>query len=88
MAFTFNWAGVNINPIQGGSHNYEKTLRDDYAALGNFMRGYEQRKANQEYADMLKEFENPNTKAKILEIKAEIARLEKRNEEIKAQIGG
>ena len=87
MAFTFNWAGFNP-VIQGGSHNYEKTLRDDYAALGNFMRGYEQRKANQEYADMLKEFENPNTKAKILEIKAEIARLEKRNEEIKKQIGG
>lgn len=88
MAFTFNWAGVNINPIQGGSNNYQQTIRNDAANWGGAVRGYEQRKANQEYADMLKEFDNPNTKAKILEIKAEIARLEKRNEEIKAQIGG
>lgn len=88
MAFTFNWAGINAPAIQGGSNNYQQAIRNDAASWGGAVRGYEQRKANQEYADMLKEFENPNTKAKILEIKAEIARLEKRNEEIKAQIGG
>lgn len=82
MAFTFNWAGVNINPIQGGSHNYEKTLREDYAALGNFMRGYEQRKANQEYATIL------DKQHRMAEIQGRIKQLEARNDEIRKQIQG
>lgn len=88
MAFTFNWAGVNINPIQGGSNNYQQTIRNDAANWGNALRGYEQRKASQEYADILKGFNNPNNATRILELEAEIKRLEQRNEEIKAQLGG
>ena len=88
MAFTFNWAGINAPAIQGGSNNYQQAIRNDAASWGDAARGYKINQANKEYADLLKEFENPNTKAKILEIKAEIARLEKRNEEIKQQIGG
>lgn len=88
MAFTFNWAGVDVPTIQGGSNNYQQTIRNDAASWGNALRGYEQRKANQEYADMLKGFNNPNTAAKIAELQAELARLEQRNEAIKAQLGG
>ena len=88
MAFTFNWAGVNIPTVQGGTNNYQQTIRNDAAHWGNALRGYEQRKANQEYADILNGFNNPNTSAKIAELQAELARLEQRNEEIKAQIGG
>ena len=45
MAFTFNWAGVNTPQIQGGSRNYQQTIRSDAQAAGNLVRGYEQRKA-------------------------------------------
>lgn len=88
MAFTFNWAGVNVPTIQGGSNYFQRLAREDGASWGNAVRGYEQRKASQEYADILKGFNNPNTSAKIAELQAELARLEQRNEEIKAQLGG
>ena len=49
MAFTFNWAGVNVSPI---SVRYD----DMSGAAGNFgtaARGSEIRDANKEYAGML-----------------------------------
>lgn len=88
MAFTFNWAGVNIPTVQGGNNDFQRLAREDGASWGNAVRGYEQRKASQEYADILKGFNNPNTAAKIAELQSELARLEQRNEEIKAQLGG
>lgn len=87
MAFTFNWAGVQgVNPIAVADRT--NLVRDDAANFGSAVRGYEQRKASQEYADILKGFNNPNTSAKIAELQAELARLEQRNEAIKAQLGG
>lgn len=88
MAFTFNWAGINVPVIQGGNRDYQQTIRADAANAGNAVRGYEQKKADWKYADILKGFNNPNTSAKIAELQAELARLEQRNEAIKAQIGG
>lgn len=80
MGFTFNWAGVNVPQIQGGSRNYQQTIRSDAQAAGNMVRGYEQRKAAQEYADILGGNAN-----EVASIKAEIARLEQRNAELEAQ---
>lgn len=82
MAFTFNWAGVNINPIQGGSKNYQQTIRNDAANWGGAVRGYEQRKANQEYATIL------DKQHRMAEIQGRIKQLEARNAEIRNQIQG
>lgn len=81
MGFSFNWAGVNVPQIQGGSRNYQQTIRSDAQAAGNMVRGYEQRKAAQEYADILGGNAN-----EVASIKAEIARLEQRNAELEAQV--
>ena len=88
MSFTFNWAGVDVPVIQGGSNDYQKTIRADAANAGSFARGYEQRKADREYADMLGSYKSTDVKTKVLEMKAEIARLEQRNQEIRKQLGG
>lgn len=86
MSFTFNWTGVHVNPIQVKDRSQQ--VREDAGNWGKAVRGYQVAKANDEYADMLKEYDNPSNKVQIMELKAEIARLEKRNEEIKAQLGG
>ena len=81
MAFTFNWArGQSIPTIKGGDNSYQQTIRNDAATWGNALRGYETRKANQEYADML-----GGNVSEIAAIKAEIAALEKRNAELASQ---
>lgn len=81
MAFTFNWArGQSIPTIKGGDRSYQQTIRNDAANWGNALRGYETRKANQEYADML-----GGNASEIASIKAEIARLEQRNAELASQ---
>lgn len=82
MAFTFNWArGQSIPTIKGGDRSYQQTIRNDAANWGSALRGYETRKANQEYADML----GANA-SDIAAIKAEIAALEKRNAELASQV--
>lgn len=88
MAFTFNWAGISVPDIKGGSNDYQKQIREDAANWGNAVRGYERKQADKEYADLLNEYSAPENATKLLQLKAEIARLEKRNEEIKAQLGG
>lgn len=81
MAFTFNWArGQSIPTIKGGDRSYQQTIRNDAANWGSALRGYETRKANQEYADML-----GGNVSEIAAIKAEIAALEKRNAELASQ---
>ena len=81
MAFTFNWArGQYIPTIKGGDNSYQQTIRNDAANWGSALRGYETRKANQEYADML-----GGNVSEIAAIKAEIVALEKRNAELASQ---
>ena len=81
MAFTFNWArGQSIPTIKGGDRSYQQTIRNDAANWGSALRGYETRKANQEYADML-----GGNVSEIASIKEEIAALEKRNAELASQ---
>ena len=81
MAFTFNWAsGPSVPVIKGGDRSYQDRVRTDAANYGSALRGYETRKANQEYADML-----GGNASEIASIKAEIASLERRNAELASQ---
>lgn len=92
MAFTFNWAsGPSVPVIKGGDRSYQDRARVDAANYGSALRGYETRKANQEYADLVNGFRQTDVKAlagNLESIKAEIARLEQRNAEIRSIIGG
>ena len=82
MAFTFNWTGFATPEIRGGSNDYQRTIREDSSNFGGALRGYEVKKANQEYADIL------DSKAKIQTISARIAQLEQRNAELRSQLQG
>lgn len=82
MAFTFNWTGFSTPEIRGGSNDYQRTIREDSSNFGGALRGYEIKKANQEYADIL------DSKAKIQTITARIAQLEQRNAELRNQLQG
>lgn len=82
MAFTFNWAGINAPAIQGGSNNYQQSIRNDAASWGDAARGYKINQANKEYADLL------NKQYRMSEIQGRIKQLEQRNAEIRQQIQG
>lgn len=82
MAFTFNWTGFSTPEIRGGSNDYQRTIREDSSNFGGALRGYEVKKANQEYADIL------DKKGRISTISARIAQLEQRNAELRSQLQG
>ena len=82
MAFTFNWTGFSTPEIRGGSNDYQRTIREDSSNFGGALRGYEVKKANQEYADIL------DKKGKSSTISARIAQLEQRNAELRSQLQG
>lgn len=84
MAFSFNWAGVNIQPIQ--PKDTMEQARVDAANIGSAIRGYEVRQANREYADII-EGRNKSL-ARMDEISNRIAQLQRRNEEIRSQLAG
>jgi hypothetical protein len=83
MAFTFNWAGLNVPVIQGGNRDYQQTIRADAANAGNAVRGYEQKKANWDYAHLLDNYSKGNPR--IAEIENEIAQLQAQNAELEKQ---
>lgn len=79
MAFSFNWAGVNIPKIDA----QPKSAANEIAAnLGKAQWGSVVRDANNEYADMLAS--GGSVAEEVRKIQAEIARLEARNDEIRA----
>lgn len=79
MAFSFNWAGVNIPKIDA----QPKGAANEIAAnLGMAQWGSVVRDANEEYADMLAS--GGSVAEEVRRIQAEIARLEARNSEIRA----
>lgn len=84
MAFSFNWAGLNVPQIQ--PKDTMEQARADAANLGAAVRGYEVRKANREYADII-EGRNKSL-ARMDEISNRIAQLQRRNEEIRSQLAG
>lgn len=85
MGFSFNWAGVNIPTIQGGNRNYQNTVRQDAAAAGNALRGYDRMQADKEYAGIIGEAQGASPD--VAGIKAEIGRLKARNAEIAKILG-
>ena len=84
MGFSFNWAGVNIPQIQ--PKDTTETAMRDADNLGRALRGYEVKQANTEYANLISSRNEALTK--MDEISNRIAQLQKRNEEIKAELAG
>lgn len=82
MAFTFNWAGTNIPTItvKDTSAQNEKNAE----LLGKFAAGYERKKADEEYANMLTDRDNAMNK--MASIKQQIAQLQQRNAVIRQQL--
>lgn len=84
MAFTFNWAGLTIPQIQ--PKDTMEQARTDAANLGSAIRGFETRKANREYADIING--RDEALARMTEIGKRISQLQARNTEIRAQLDG
>lgn len=85
MAFSFNWAGTSIPQI---NPNQSRQAYDDAANIGQALAGYRRHDANRKYRDLLDEYgrssaENP----KVAELRARLAQLERRQQEIKGIIG-
>ena len=80
MAFTFNWAGLQVPQMQR-KDNMPAAV-EAAGEFGRAVKGYEKREADKEYMDILGESVE-DTQA----IEAEIARLENRNAEIRKQLG-
>ena len=79
MAFSFNWAGIDIPQLQVKDRWEE--AREDAATLGKALRGYEKREADREYAGLI---ERRNSELERMDgISARIASLQKRNGEIR-----
>ena len=85
MAFSFNWAGLQVPQA-----TFTKAVDDPEfgANLGRAARGYENRQAAKEYARKIDQFRQSRTAdasdkaSRIAAIKAEIAKLQAENESI------
>ena len=86
MAFTFNWAGLSVPSIQ--VNNNSQNVRTDAANWGGAVRGYNNWKADQEYADIAKEYRGKvdSANSDLASMKAEVQRLRARNDVIRAQL--
>lgn len=84
MAFSFNWAGLNVPQIQ--AKDTTQQAYTDASNLGKALRGYEVREANREYADIVNA--RNDTLTRMGEISKRLAELQKRREEIRSQLYG
>lgn len=88
MAFSFNWAGLNVPTV-----DYFDAVKDKEfgANLGKAARGYEDRSAAKDYAEKIRTYRMGQNAAKntdaarIAEIKQQIAELKQQNAAIDAQ---
>lgn len=91
MAFSFNWAGVNVPQIQ--VRNQWAEAREDARALGVGARGaqnmLDRREAEREYAGILDGYTGPSTDrgAEYRALQQELASLKARNAEIARKLG-
>lgn len=79
MAFTFNWAGVHVDPIN-------VKYGDPTQAAGNFGRalaGYERKLADREYADLVES--DDRARARLAEIDSELTFLRGRLDSLQYQ---
>ena len=84
MAFSFNWAGTNVNQIDP---QYSRQSYDDAKNLGEAAAGLRKRIGMSKYADLIRNGSGSND-ARIAEIQAEISRLEARNKELQSLATG
>lgn len=91
MAFSFNWAGVNVPQIQ--VKNQWAEAREDARALGAGAAGaqkwLDKREADREYADILNGYDGPSTDRgpEYRALQQELASLKARNAEIARRLG-
>lgn len=91
MAFSFNWAGVNVPQIQ--VKNQWAEAREDARALGAGARGaqnmIDRREADREYAGILDGYAGPSTDRgpEYRALQQELASLKARNAEIARRLG-
>lgn len=91
MAFSFNWAGVNVPQIQ--VKNQWAEAREDARALGAGARGaqnmIDRREADREYAGILDGYAGPSTDRgpEYRALQQELASLKARNAEIARKLG-
>lgn len=88
MSFTFNWAGVQV-PVAETKNNMKQSITD----AGNFgraARGFVVDQADKEYQGILNDYtQNQELSRRNVEaLRAELAQLKARNEEIRQLIGG
>ena len=89
MAFSFNWAGLQVPQAK-----FTKAIEDEEFGknLGLAARGYENRQAAKEYARKIDQFRQgraadaSDKASRIAAIKAEIAKLETENESIEKKL--
>lgn len=84
MSFSFNWSGLSIPQISGGDTT--QMAAQSGALFGSAARGADRMIADREYAGILRG--NSESTARIAELKAELSRLQSRNEEIRALMEG
>lgn len=87
MAFSFNWAGLSI-PTVNRIEN-EVDMGEVGRNLGTAMRGYQNRRAADDYADLIDKYRNGASAdtGRAEQIRAEIARLEAENAHLADFIG-
>lgn len=78
MAFSFNWAGTNINQI---NPQISRQAYEDARNLGAAAAGARRMIGMHKYADLIRQASGGNA-SRIAEIQAEISRLEARNKEL------
>ena len=87
MSFSFNWAGVQVPQASTeGNAAVQNRTRADAGAWGAAARGYERSVADREYGDLLSKYQGIDT-GRVQALKADLARLKARNEEIRKQLG-
>ena len=86
MGFSVNGAGLNVPQIK--TYDSSANVRNDMQNIASAVRGYERKEANNQYADMIRDYSQTrdSSLAEIDSIKAEISRLQARNEQIQAEL--
>ena len=82
MAFSFNWAGVNVPTV--GVYDGSKETLNSMQNLGMAARGFEKKAADYEYAQTIDEANNAGVR--ISELEARLERLNARNAEIRKRL--
>lgn len=84
MSFSFNWSGLDIPQISGGDTT--QMASQSASLFGSAARGADRMVADREYAGILRG-NSAEARQRLAELKAELSRLQARNEEIRSLIG-